>query len=192
MKKIICIVMAAVFTFSFAACSKNEQNANGRTSQTGKAVNDLLNSVDSQSTTNAAGQTTTVAVPSVSDPAFKPKNGGVKYNKVDIDLTKLSSTMVYSEVNDMVTKPEKYTGKTVRMNGTFVALEEKQRNYYACIIADATACCSKGIEFMLNDDYLKYPEEYPKKETNITVSGVFDVYKEGDNQYVQLIKAVIE
>ncbi|MBQ7595117.1 MAG: hypothetical protein IJU45_00465 [Clostridia bacterium] len=192
MKKIICIVLTAIFVLSFAACSKADKSTTERVSQTGKAVNDLLNSIDAKSTTTLSSQTTTMAVPSVSDPAFKPKDGGVSYNKADIDLTKMSSTMVYSQVNDMVTSPENYLGKTVRMNGTFVALEETQRNYYACIIADATACCSQGIEFMLNNDYLRYPDEYPKTETNITVSGVFDVYNEGENRYVQLINAVIE
>ncbi len=192
MKRILCVLLAAVLTLSLAACSKPKDETSERVSQTGKAVNDLLNSIDAQKTSAAADQTTTMSVPSASDPAFKPKDGGVKYDKVDVDLTKLNSTMVYSQVNDMITSPEKYTGQTVRMNGKFVVLEETQRNYYACIIADATACCSKGIEFMLNNDYLKYPDEYPKAETNVTVSGVFDVYYEGENRYVQLIKAVIE
>ena len=38
---------------------------------------------------------------------------------VDIDLTKLSATMVYSEVFNMLYTPEDYLGKTVNMEGTF-------------------------------------------------------------------------
>ena len=35
-----------------------------------------------------------------------------------VDLTALSSTMVYSEVSQMMTAPEKYVGKMVKMAGT--------------------------------------------------------------------------
>ena len=41
---------------------------------------------------------------------------------VDIDLTALSSTMVYSQVYDMLYfSPESYRGKTVKMRGSFEA-----------------------------------------------------------------------
>lgn len=192
MKRIICSALAAVMILSLTACSKKQPETSERVTTQGNAVNNLLNSIEAQSTTVPSSLTTTKAVAEKTDPAFKPKDGGIKYNQVDIDLTQLSSTMIYSEVNDMVTTPEKYVGKTVRMNGMFVVLEETERNYYACIIADAMACCSQGIEFMLNNDYLRYPDEYPKANTNITVSGVFDVYSEGETKYVQLINAVIE
>ena len=65
---------------------------------------------------------------------------------IDIDLTALSRTMVYSEVYNMMMTPENYIGKVVRMNGlcsTFesVAVDgQEARVYYTCIIFDATAC----------------------------------------------------
>ena len=37
--------------------------------------------------------------------------------KVDVDLTALSSTMVYSEVFNMLNTPENYVGKTIKMTG---------------------------------------------------------------------------
>ncbi len=109
----------------------------------------------------------------------------------DVDLTSLSSTMVYAEVYNMLCAPEEYMGKTVRMTGAFAIYEGDERNYYACIIADATACCSQGIEFVLEGDY-SYPEDYPELGTTITVTGVFDTYYEGQYQYVQLIHAEME
>lgn len=39
--------------------------------------------------------------------------------KIDVDLTKLSSTLVYAEVFNMLYSPEDYVGKTVKMNGAF-------------------------------------------------------------------------
>ena len=52
-------------------------------------------------------------------------------------------------------------------------------------------CCSQGIEFVLDGDP-KYPDDYPKLDTNITVSGEFNYYKEGVNIYCQLLHAEIE
>lgn len=109
----------------------------------------------------------------------------------DVDLTVLSSTMVYSEVFQMTSAPESYLGKTVRMRGSFAVYEGSSRNYFACLIADATACCAQGIEFVLRDTRA-YPEEYPEKGEEITVVGVFDTYTEGTNRYCQLIDAIIE
>ena len=91
----------------------------------------------------------------------------------------------------MMTAPENYIGKRVRMNGSFTYAKGDGRYYFACIISDATACCAQGIEFILKDGR-KFPDEYPVKGTEITVSGVFDTYKEGSYQYCQLINAIME
>ena len=108
----------------------------------------------------------------------------------DVDLTTLSSTMVYAEVYDMMVTPEKYIGKTVKMNGTYNLYHDDttDKNYFACIIADATACCSQGIEFILTDAY-SYPDDYPPNGAPICVAGVFDTYKEGDRTYCTLREA---
>lgn len=120
------------------------------------------------------------------DPATT--NGSSK--TIDVDLTKLSSTMVYSEVYNMMTNPSDYMGKTVKMSGQFAVYhDEASDNYYfACLIADATACCQQGLEFVLAGDY-KYPNDYPELGSEIAVVGEFSTYKEGDNQYCTLINA---
>lgn len=104
---------------------------------------------------------------------------------IDVDLTRLSSTMVYSEVNNMMTAPESYVGKVVRMNGKLAVYKYPERNYYTCIIKDATACCQQGMEFLWAGDH-KYPDDYPNEGDNIIVTGVFDIYYEGESKYVQL------
>lgn len=114
-----------------------------------------------------------------------------KYTKVKVDLTKMNSTMVYSEVSNMVNSPDKYRGKTVRMKGTFNVYPGDGRNYYACLITDATACCQQGMEFVLAGDY-EYPKDYPEPGTEIIVTGIFDTYKEGEYMYCQLSDAVLE
>ena len=111
-------------------------------------------------------------------------------NEIDIDLTEMSGTMVYSEVYNMTNSPSDYTGKRVKMSGKFSVYTDKEtgKNYFACLIADATACCSQGIEFLLKDEK-KYPDEYPELGTEITVVGTFGTYYEGKSRYCQLKNA---
>ena len=118
----------------------------------------------------------------------KGGESGSQSETADIDLTTLSSTMVYAEVYNMVSKPDDYLGKKVVMRGKFAVGEGDGRYYFACIIPDATACCSQGIEFLLDGDH-SYPEDYPEIGTEITVEGVFDTYYEGKYRYCQLINA---
>lgn len=112
-------------------------------------------------------------------------------NDVDVDLTVLSSTMVYSEVYNIVTNPDTYRGKTVKMKGLFNSFHDDVtgQDYFACLIQDAAACCSKGIEFKTTDNY-SYPEDYPKDGNEITIVGTFDTYKEGQFEYAVLNNTV--
>ena len=86
--------------------------------------------------------------------------------------------------------PEKFIGKTIKMKGLYSDYFDQAlgKHYYACIIMDATACCSQGVEFILTDDY-KYPDDYPQQGDEITVEGIFDVYEEADGSYCTLREA---
>lgn len=110
----------------------------------------------------------------------------------DVDLTQLSSTMVYSEVYNMMCYPENYIGKSVKMNGSYTSFydEATDKHYSACIIMDATACCAQGIEFELTDDFV-YPQDYPNEGDPICVVGTFETYNEGENRYCTLKNATI-
>ncbi len=117
---------------------------------------------------------------------------------IDVDLTQLSSTMVYSEVYNMMYTPQDYIGKTVKMNGTFtiygpqadgtVAFDPSAPIYYACVIKDAAACCAQGLEFVLQEEYA-YPEDYPQVGDEITVVGTFETYEENGGLYCRLANA---
>lgn len=119
-------------------------------------------------------------------------------NGIDVDLTRLSSTMVYSEVYNMVNHPQDYVGKKVKMNGAFSLYCQRTDEsgnpdfsypiYYACVIADATACCSQGIEFVPEGDF-SYPDDFPALGTTITVTGTFQTYEEDGAQYCHLVNA---
>lgn len=109
---------------------------------------------------------------------------------VDVDLTALSSTMVYSEVFNMMVSPDKYIGKTIKMRGQFAYYHDDvmDRDYYACLIQDATACCAQGMEFELAGNY-RYPEDYPGEGEEMCVVGVFDSYEENGYAYATLRNA---
>ncbi len=110
-----------------------------------------------------------------------------------VDLTALSGTMVYAEVYNMMSHPEDYIGKTVRMDGVYAVYhdESTDKYYHACVISDATACCSQGIEFELKGDH-SYPDDYPEEGSRICVEGVFDTYNEGDQMYCTLRDSAIQ
>ena len=135
----------------------------------------------------------TNAVSSTAAPTAKPAES------IDVDLTKLSGTMVYSEVYNMTTAPDNYIGKTVRMNGQFAIYQATDENgnpvpnqiYFACLIADAAACCSQGIEFTLTGEH-SYPDDYPELGSEITVTGTFEVYEENGTQYCRLRNATLD
>lgn len=103
---------------------------------------------------------------------------------VDIDLTAMSGTMVYAEVYNMVNTPEQYLGKSVRIKGEFNAgyYEGTESYYYYVLIADATACCQQGIEFVWTGSH-DYPEDYPENGAEIEIEGVFSTYTELDVKY---------
>lgn len=105
--------------------------------------------------------------------------------KESVDLTQLSSTMVYSEVYSMLSNPADYMGKSVKMTGTMSVYQDSGTGnvYYACLITDATACCSQGLEFVLESG------TYPAAGEQITVVGTFETYFEGENQYCRLAEA---
>ena len=108
----------------------------------------------------------------------------------DVDLTVLSSTMVYSQVADMMYTPEKYNGKIVKASGLFSVYHDdaQDKNYYAVLIQDATACCAQGIEFIWDGEH-SYPEDYPEIGQEITVMGTFGTYEEDGATYTQLLDA---
>ena len=159
MKRIITLLLAALMLFSLAACSANTT------------------------------ETEVSAAPAAADSsAAAPAD--LSSADAEVDLTTLSSTVVYSEVFNMVNTPDDYVGKTVKMEGAFSVYEDEASGYvyYACVIADATACCAQGIEFVPTGD-LRYPDDFPEVGSEITVTGTFGTYMEGEQLYVTLFEA---
>ena len=113
-------------------------------------------------------------------------------SRIDIDLSRMSATMVYSMVFQMVTEPEKFVGKRIKMKGAFSSYydEAVDRRFFGCVIKDALACCSQGLAFETLKPR-KYPQEYPSEGTSITIIGTFEYEKEEDGIGFPIIKKAI-
>ncbi|MBR6704315.1 MAG: hypothetical protein IKI82_02695 [Lachnospiraceae bacterium] len=97
---------------------------------------------------------------------------------VDVDLSRMSGTVVYGKVYDMVNNGKNYQDKIVRMQGAMSTIDVKEKGkvvdtLYSCVIFDAAGCCSQGIEFGLADQNAAYPAI----GTEITVEGRWDWYQ---------------
>ena len=171
MKKLLLILLTALL--SLAALTACSQESDGKSLPGTKTVGDILNRSSTEEPTSAP----TASPHATGDQAGEP---------ADIDLTQMNATMVYSQVSQLMSGPQRYHGDTVRMSGTMASAEYKGKVYYACIIKDATACCAQGIEFVLTEG------DYPPDGAQIVVYGVFDSYEEEGRTYCQLIDAKLE
>ncbi len=104
---------------------------------------------------------------------------------VDIDLTEMTTTMIYSQVFDMVMNAQNYEGKVIKMQGLYNPLyfEPTDSTYHLMVITDATGCCPQGVEFVITNQ----GQEYPELNTEIQVTGVFEIYQEGENLYFRIV-----
>ncbi len=103
--------------------------------------------------------------------------------EVDVDLSLNSDTVIYASVINITDDPEGYMGKRIKLIGTYQKfyIEETDAYYHVCMVTDATACCSAGLEFKLLDE-----DAYPAVGREIILEGVLDTYMEGKYEYVYL------
>lgn len=112
---------------------------------------------------------------------------------VDLDLSNLSGTVVYSQVYNIMAEPDSYLGKVIKMAGYYSAYEDTERGvvYHACVIPDATACCAQGFEFVWAGEHV-WPDEYPEEGTDIIVTGRLAAYEEDGYMYLHLVDAEVQ
>lgn len=180
MKRLLCLLLAALTVLGLGACGEKsgaptteEPTSSTTASEEPKPLETL------PLETGATEQTETAPTTDTAESTF-------------VDLTALSSTMVYAEVFAMMSSPEDYVGKTVKMQGIF----SKGQLYaagslndggtvFACVIQDATACCAQGIPFELAGDHT-YPQDYPELGDTITVVGTFEIHEQEGMEFCRL------
>lgn len=192
MKRLFLILLAAGILGSTAACGKlRRETAIPETTETY-----ITEPTAAESGEGTGERVTTAPSEEISKTEAPEPAAASDPSGVDVDLTVLSSTMVYAEVLNMMTEPNAYDGKTVKMRGRFGASYGYRPDgtinedvlIFACIIADATACCSQGIEFVLSGAY-NFPEDYPELDSEITVTGTFKSGEQNGIPYFRVINA---
>lgn len=182
MKRLFCLLLAVCMMVFLCSCGKDGGKDAG---------NDA-----SSSNEESSASTESIPVPENQQSPEESEQLQSSADGVDVDLTVLSSTMVYSEVYNMLyNDPAHYLGKTVKAKGTFSLYQlvtdgvlQPDPVSYACIISDAAACCAEGMEFVLKDD-LAYPDDYPELGAEITVIGEFQSYEENGMTWYHLVNA---
>lgn len=209
-KRLIMSISVLSMLLMVTGCGGTSQTAGSRLN-TENAVDKVLNQktgdgdVESKSSAEATTETTTQtettteaetesASASATEATSEPTYGQVvngdssviaqyKSEGVDVDLTLMGKDLIYATVYQMMSKPEEYEGKTIRIEGKYYAsyypITDKYYNY--CLIADAAACCSQGLEFELGGG-AAYPDGYPEDQSEVIVTGVFETYTEEAGQ----------
>lgn len=202
-KRIMALILVLGVILAVTGCSGGDSQTMGSRLNTENAVDKVLNQKtdsvyqeeDRKSETESATEMeTTTKTESATEPTSEPTYGQVvngdssviaqyKSEGVDVDLTLMGKDLIYATVYQMMSKPEEYEGKTIRIEGKYYAsyypVTDKYYNY--CLIADALACCSQGLEFELGGDAV-YPDDYPADQSQVIVTGVFETYTEEAGQ----------
>ena len=188
MKRLFCLLLAVCMAFSLCACGKgSEKGAENNTPSSDREVSAPTESIPAPNEQETPDEQQTPE---------EPEQTQTSADGVDVDLTVLSSTMVYSEVYNMLyNDPAHYLGKTVKARGGFSIYQlvtdgvlQPDPVSYACIISDAAACCAEGMEFVLKGD-LTYPDDSPELGAEITVIGEFQSYEENGMTWYHLANA---
>lgn len=193
MKKILACIICLTLAFGVTACGKaSDKDSNGDT----KIISDAKNKQEnSKSDTKKEVSKKEVAGDAGKGKSSKNKSK-TNSNKIDVDLNNLNANVVYAQVFQMMTEPDKFIGKRIRMSGQFNVYAAQEGNpsgvteYYAIIIADAQACCQQGIEFVWPGH--TYPDGFPEVKSNASVTGIFEVYTEDGKKYCRLVADTVE
>ncbi|MDR0221101.1 MAG: hypothetical protein LBI54_06845 [Lachnospiraceae bacterium] len=164
MKKIASVLLAISLSIVFVAGCANQTAT--------PSANSTASSTTEQPNSSAAAQPSSgIYIPQI--------NYQTEKTPVDVDLTEMSSTMVYAEVYNITNNPDKYMGKTIRMSGPYQPsyFDETGLYYHYVIVEDAAACCASGLEFVWSGEHV-FPDDYPAVQAKIEVTGVFGSYDE--------------
>ncbi len=178
MKRIIAILLCCVNIIGLCACGQNNEASEATETATTTPQVKPIESTEDQDELEDTDVSEEIVVPD---------------DSVDIDLTAMSATFVYSEVYNMIMAPDDYIGQIIKMDGICNMYEDPEtgQKYYACIVQDATQCCSQGLEFVLDSE--QYTEEdYPQVGDEITIVGTFSTYMEGENRYLTMLDSKME
>jgi hypothetical protein len=113
-------------------------------------------------------------------PEVTPNGEGVDAEPevaIDIDLTRLSSTMASAQIENIFLAPHEYFNKVLKMQGEYSPWTDPVSGIiFHQILTDCPTGCPKGFVIRHNDeDFVDYPAE----GAIIQLVGAFGLYDEG-------------
>ncbi|SNU09841.1 hypothetical protein SAMN06297422_13120 [Lachnospiraceae bacterium] len=201
-KKQIAAILLLLMIFNLAACgsktseskleSKNnvqsaiDEQIAKETSEDGEAKAPAAK-VESETTEADTEKKAELTTEKSTEASTEAKIEMASSSDADIDLTVMSSDMVYSTVYQLLADADSYVGKKVKISGPFYSafFEDTNQQYFFVIIRDATACCQQGMEFIWDDGSHVYPDEYPPENAEVEVVGTFETYKDNPDDEFQ-------
>ncbi len=181
---LICLIVFTSVAIFFCGCGSSDSTHTEASNLVEDTINEQIenetNSTETDTDQTAQGETT------------MSSDDSIDTSNADIDLTKMSSDLVYASVYNIMVSPDSYVGHTIKMNGEASIYTDSSTgtSYAAIIISDATACCSQGIEFQLSGDYV-CPDGYPSEGKNVTIFGTLETYEENGYTYIHAANASI-
>lgn len=158
-------------------------------------IPNALISCKGKSTTNNSGLQ---AAAEAKNSVVESPTGGIETttrdpSKIDLDLTKMSATMIYSTIFDMLIMAEDYVDKNIKVKGWFETYTDPQTGelYYAVVVPDATACCQQGLEFVWPGEH-SYPDDFPQPGADVTITGFYKLIENDGITYNYLEASKVE
>ena len=106
--------------------------------------------------------------------------------KYDFDFTGMSYNVLSGVLFDILIAPEKYVDKTIKVAGQFNTQIHEGKRYFSVIKWDSTGCCPAGIDFIPPEN-MKFPEDFPENNAEITVCGQMVMMGQGDEESLYLV-----
>ncbi|HAM14546.1 MAG TPA: hypothetical protein DCP91_01500 [Eggerthellaceae bacterium] len=184
LRSVPAILLVACLAFVLAGC-----NAAGAKPPAGNQTSPVEAARDNAAPASDGTVKSTSAAPT--NEYVAPSKYAYDDAEVNVDLTQMSGTAVYSAVYQMMVDPQSYQDQVVKMQGVFYSQYDEaiNRRYYFIVVQDATACCAQGIEFVWDDGEHVYPDDYPAEGAEAVVCGRFGTYSERSAQFAYLNKA---
>ncbi|MBQ3686437.1 MAG: hypothetical protein II932_01250 [Treponema sp.] len=106
--------------------------------------------------------------------------------KFDYDFTKINYYVASGVIFDMMVSPEKYAGKTVKINGQFLSDVIDGRRVHAVVLWDMTGCCPSGLNLVPREG-MRYPADLPASGNYATFFGTLRMLKLTDDEALCLV-----
>ncbi len=174
-------VVNSIFTFAALAAtltltsckpadSTKAQSQKFRQMQIKTPADKTLKQPDQPVADQKPGQATSNIPQATPPPEKKPE----PITKIDLDFTRMGKTMQLTHAIRLMSEPEEFIGKAIRVSGTFQTYQDDDGSrVYGCSLSSMSgcSCCSPGILEFEAPVGSKWPQDFPVVDGPLTVTG---------------------